>query len=166
MNSSALSFLYGPALTSIHNYWKNHSLDYMDLCWQSNVSVFQYVVYLTISSCAVPLSFSFHLSHHQGFFQWVDFISGGQCIGASASASASNDFRIFPLELTGSVSFQEALVVKNLPANAGEIRVMGSIPGSGRSPGRRYGNPLQYSCLKILIDREAWRARVHRATQS
>ena len=37
---SALSFLYGPTLTSIHDYWKNHSFDYMDLCRQSNVSAF------------------------------------------------------------------------------------------------------------------------------
>ena len=35
---------YGPILTSIHDYWKNHSLDYMDLCWQSNVSAFEYAV--------------------------------------------------------------------------------------------------------------------------
>jgi len=40
INSSALSFLYGPALTSIHDYWKNHSFDYTDLCQQSNVSAF------------------------------------------------------------------------------------------------------------------------------
>ena len=40
INSSALSFLYSPTLTSIHDYWKNHSLDQMDLCWQSNVSAF------------------------------------------------------------------------------------------------------------------------------
>ena len=39
-SSSALSFLYGPTLTSIHNYWKNHSFDYIHLCWQSNVSAF------------------------------------------------------------------------------------------------------------------------------
>ena len=37
INSSALSFLYGPNLTSIHDYWRNHSFDYMGLCWQSNV---------------------------------------------------------------------------------------------------------------------------------
>ena len=35
-NSSALNLLYGPTLTLIHDYWKNHSFDYMDLCWQSN----------------------------------------------------------------------------------------------------------------------------------
>ena len=40
INSSALSFLYSPTLTSIHDYWKNQSLGYMDLCWQSNVSAF------------------------------------------------------------------------------------------------------------------------------
>ena len=40
INSSVLTFLYSPTLTSIHDYWKNHSLDYMDLCWQSNVSAF------------------------------------------------------------------------------------------------------------------------------
>ena len=40
INSLALSFLHSPTLTSIHNYWKNHSLDLTDLCWQSNVSAF------------------------------------------------------------------------------------------------------------------------------
>ena len=40
ISSLALSFLYSPTLTFIHNYWKNHSLDYTDLCWQSNVSAF------------------------------------------------------------------------------------------------------------------------------
>ena len=40
INYSALSFLYTPTLTSIHDYWKNHSFDYTDLCWQSNVSPF------------------------------------------------------------------------------------------------------------------------------
>ena len=40
INSSVLSFLYSPSLTSIHDHWKNHSLDWMDLCWQNNVSAF------------------------------------------------------------------------------------------------------------------------------
>ena len=48
-----------------------------------------------------------------------------------------------------------ALVVKNLPANAGGIRDASSIPGSGRSPGEGNGNPLQYSCLKNPVDRGA-----------
>ena len=46
---------------------------------------------------------------------------------------------------------QVVLVVKNPPANAGEIRDMGSIPGSGRSTGGGHGNPLQYSCLENPI---------------
>ena len=46
-------------------------------------------------------------------------------------------------------------VVKNLPASAGDARDMGSIPGSGNSPGVGNGNPLQYSCLENSMDREA-----------
>ena len=44
INSSVLSFLHSPTLTSIHDYWKNHSLYQTDLCWQSNVSAFEYAV--------------------------------------------------------------------------------------------------------------------------
>ena len=47
------------------------------------------------------------------------------------------------------------LVIKNPPANAGEKRDVGSIPGSGRSPGVGHGNPLQYSCLENPKDRVA-----------
>ena len=49
-----------------------------------------------------------------------------------------------------------ALVVKSLPANAGDLRDMSSIPGSGRSSGGGHGNPLQYSCLRNPMDRGAW----------
>ena len=45
-------------------------------------------------------------------------------------------------------AFQVVLVVKNLPTNAGDIRDADSIPGLGRCPGGRHGNPLQYSCLE------------------
>ena len=50
---------------------------------------------------------------------------------------------------------QLELVVKNLPANAGDIRDLGSISGWGRSPGGGHGNPLQYSCLENPMDRGA-----------
>ena len=60
---------------------------------------------------------------------------------------------------------QVALVVKNPPAKAGDVRHPGSIPGLGRSPGGGYGNPLQYSCPKNPVDRGAWRAIVHRVTK-
>ena len=52
-------------------------------------------------------------------------------------------------------------MVKNLPANAGDIRDMSSIPGSGRSHGGGHDNPLQYSCLENPMDRRTWWATVH-----
>ena len=57
-------------------------------------------------------------------------------------------------------------LVKNLPANAGAIRDSGSIPGLGRAPGGRHGNPLQYSCLENPKDREAWWATDQSVTKS
>ena len=64
------------------------------------------------------------------------------------------------------VSSQMALVVKNPTADAGDIRDMGSIPESGRSPGGGHGNSLQYSCLKNPMDRGVWQATVHRVAES
>ena len=61
---------------------------------------------------------------------------------------------------------QVVLVVKNLPANPRDTRDVGSIPGSGRSPGRGNGNPLQYFCLENPMDKGAWWATVHRVAQS
>ena len=61
---------------------------------------------------------------------------------------------------------QVVLVVKNLPANAGDIRDTGSIPGWGRSPGGGNGNPLQYSCLGNPMDRGAWQTTVHRVAKN
>ena len=58
------------------------------------------------------------------------------------------------------------LVVKNLPANAGDLRDAGLILGSGRSPGGGHGNPLQYSYLENPMDRGAWRATAHGVTES
>ena len=56
--------------------------------------------------------------------------------------------------------------VKNSPANAGDLRDSGSIPGLGRSPGGEPGNPLEYSCLENPMERGAWQATVHRVTES
>ena len=61
---------------------------------------------------------------------------------------------------------QVALVVKNLPDSARDIRDEGLIPGSGRSPAGGQGNPLQYSCLENLKDRGASWAVVHRVAKS
>ena len=63
-------------------------------------------------------------------------------------------------------AFQVALVVKNLPASAGDVRDRGLIPGSGRSPGEGHGNILQYSCLENSMDGGAWEAVVHRVAPS
>ena len=52
-----------------------------------------------------------------------------------------------------------------LSANAGDVRDTGSIPGPGRSPGGRHGNPLQYSCLENAMDRRARQAAVHGVTE-
>ena len=57
-------------------------------------------------------------------------------------------------------------MVKNLPANAGDVREVGSIPGWGRSPVGEQGNPLQYSFLENPMDRGAWQATVHRMAKS
>ena len=59
-----------------------------------------------------------------------------------------------------------ALVVKNLPANAGDTRDAGSIPGLGRSPGEGTSYPLQYSCLGNSVDRGDWWATVRGVTKS
>ena len=56
-------------------------------------------------------------------------------------------------------------VVKNTPANAGDVRDSGSIPGSGRSPRGGHGNPLQYSCLENPMDRGAWWVTVRGVTR-
>ena len=80
--SSALSFLYGPVLTSIHDYWKNHTFDYTGFCWQSNFSAFSYAV-------QVGHSFS---SKEQVHFLFLDskITVNGDCsheIGRKANAN-------------------------------------------------------------------------------
>ena len=63
-------------------------------------------------------------------------------------------------------SLQVALVLKNPPANARATRDVGSVPRLGRSPGAGHDSPLQYSCLKNPMNREAWWAIIHRVTKS
>ena len=57
-------------------------------------------------------------------------------------------------------------MIKNRPAKAGYVRDVGSIPGSGRSPGEGNGNPLQYCYLENSMGREDWWATVHGVTKS
>ena len=57
--------------------------------------------------------------------------------------------------------FPGGSVVKNLPANAGDAKDMGWIPGLERSPGGGHGNPLQYSCHENSMDRGDWQTTLH-----
>ena len=57
-------------------------------------------------------------------------------------------------------------MIKNLSANAGDIRDESLIPGSGRSAGGKHSNPLQYPCLENPVDRGAWWVTVHREAES
>ena len=61
---------------------------------------------------------------------------------------------------------QVVLVLKNLPAKAGDIGDTCSVLGAGRSPGEGHGNPLQYSCLENPVDRGAWWATVRGVARS
>ena len=62
------------------------------------------------------------------------------------------------IEEIAATASQMVLEVKNVPANAGDARDSGSIPGWGRPPGVGSGNPLQYSCLGNPMDKGAWQA--------
>ena len=57
-------------------------------------------------------------------------------------------------------------MVKSPPANAGDLSDEGLIPGLGKTPRERLGNPLQYSCLENPMDRGSWQTTVHKFTQS
>ena len=71
-----------------------------------------------------------------------------------------------PKQRRGGWHFPGGSVVKSPPANVGDTGDVGSIPGSGRSPGGGNGNLLQYSCLENSMDRGAWQATVHGVTKS
>ena len=64
------------------------------------------------------------------------------------------------------MGFSVGINGKESTCNAGDTRDTGSIPGSGRSPGERNGNPLQYSCLENSMDRGTWQVTVHGVTKS
>ena len=75
-------------------------------------------------------------------------------------------WRIFFFFFTEIGASQVVLVVRNPPANARDTKHEGLIPGWGRSPGRRQGNPLQYSCLENPMDGGTWWATVHCVAKS
>ena len=83
--------------------------------------------------------------------------------GVANSQTRLSDFHFTSVK---PVTSPVALVVKNAPANAGDARDAGLIPGSRRSPGGGHENPLQYSCLENSMDRGVWRGTVRRVTKS
>ena len=88
----------------------------------------------------------------QGFFSTIELIDEPKHFGK--------------YYICGWGASQFLLVVKNLPANAGDTRDSGSIPGSGRFPWGDHGNPFKYSCLGNPMDRGAWQTMVSRVAKS
>ena len=136
----------------------------------------------TISSSTAPFSLCLQ-DFPDSLFHWVSalHIRWSKYWSFSFSNRLSNEYSMlisFMIELTWVKTravkndrylfgcTQVVLVVKNLPANVGDIRDAGSIPGSGRSLGRGHSNPFQYSCLENPTDRGVWCATAHRVTKS
>ena len=85
------------------------------------------------------------------------------CVSLTSSWLLQVDFCLIPQSASG--AFQVVLVIKNLPANAGDLRCVGLISGWERSPGGGHRSPLQYSCLENPMDTGAWWTIVHGVTK-
>ena len=90
-------------------------------------------------------------------------LHGQRCLAGYSSGVTKSRSQLQPFSTQNSTRFRDhlgvsqvALVIKNLPANAGDAGNTGSISGSGRSPGGGHGKLLQYSCLENPMDRGAW----------
>ena len=84
--------------------------------------------------------------------------------GAGGEKGGWRQLRVGKLEGLGHTEVKS--MAWGFRASACDVGGLGSIPGSGRSPGGRNGNPLQYSCLENPMDREAWQSTVHGITKS
>ena len=94
-----------------------------------------------------------------GRMEWEVEISRGRLLYAEC---INKDPTLYSTAIYIKWASQVVLVVKNLPANAGDIRDTGSIPGSGKSTREGNSSPRQYSCLENPMHREAWQATVHK----
>ena len=121
-------------------------------------------------------SLSKQLRVHSPFYLWRCCLhrSLDGCVKVAAhlqvlilfSQTTFSSLRLSPLLTSSTPASQVALVVKNLPANVGDLRDLGSIPGSERFPEEGHGNPLQYSWLENPMDKGNWRAMGHRVAES
>ena len=139
-----------------------HGLQHTRLWVCSNSCPLSWWCHPTISPSVVPISSCLQSFPPLGSFPLSQlFASCGQIVG-SFSISPSSEysglifFRIDWFYLLAIQGTAVALAVKKLPANAGDLRDKGLIPGSGRSLGGGHGNPLQYYCLENSMDRGAW----------
>ena len=82
------------------------------------------------------------------------------------SLSVSSTFICLNLVIIYRTDFLGGAVVKNPPANAGDARNVGLIPGLGRFPGGGNGNSFQYSCLENSMDKGAWWSTVYEVAKS
>ena len=103
--------------------------------------------------CITPSSAHLHMT-----FSFVSF-SFSVCLTRKPVSG-------FGAHMDNPENFPGGATVKNPPANAGDMRDTGLIPGLGRSPGIGSGNPFLYSCLENSMDREAWQATVHGVTEN
>ena len=87
------------------------------------------------------------------------------CLCTELVRRHSSHWMHFPL-FTPRLDFPGGSVVKNIPANARDVRDTSLIPRSGRPPGGEHGNPLQYSCLENPMDREAWQVMICKIAKS
>ena len=99
-----------------------------------------------------------------GWTGWISLQSKG--LSRVFSSTTVWKHQLFGAQPSLRSNSQVAIVVKNPPANAGNVRKSGSIPGLEKYPGVGNGNPLHYSCLENPMDRGAWRSTVHRSTKS
>ena len=108
----------------------------------------------------------YHCTTWETFFKLKNDLSGALQQLAHSPLELQNELVDTLSTVTNFLGFPGVLAVKNLPAKAGTARDVGLIPGSGRYCGEGSDNSLRYSCRENPMDREAWKATVHRIIKS
>ena len=147
--------LVAPSTRSQRDVSRGQGQTNLCVCVHVYVCVLSHVrLFANLMDCGLPGS-SIH-----GIFQARTL----ERVAISFSRQTCTYYLFFGRFLAG--ASQVALVVKNPPANAGDLRDVGLIPRSGRSPGEGHGNSVQYSCLENPMDRGAWWATVYGVAKS